>query len=155
MKFSHPTSSESQPSPRPPRAVDVLLGIEDETDDGIEFDPKRDISKKSLEGMKGELEGYRHFRNRLDFGYTAMHLSLLFPDRKAELKLNDNDFEGMKGQLEEYRRNGNWMGFGSTAFNLSILSAERAQIVGSNIVITPKMRKLTKEPRPLPLRSTL
>ena len=104
MRLSRP--HESQPSPRPPRAVDVLLGIEDETDDWIEFDPERDISKKSWEGMKGRLEEYRRDGNWKDFGDIAMRLSLLFPDRESELNLNDKDFEGMKGRLEEDRRNG-------------------------------------------------
>ena len=106
-------------------------------------------------GIKGKLEEFRSKGHWWNFGYIAMHLSLLFPDRKRELRLDDKDFEGMKGKLEEYRSNGNWWRFGCIAMNLSVLAAERAEILNGQIVIKPKLRKLTQAPRPLPERSQL
>ena len=195
MKFSRLSLDSIRP--RPARGAEVALGIHEEEDDGIEFDPRRDISKKDWEGMREELEGFRgtnwwafsHMAMRLSllfpdrkaelnlnntafegmkgrlekcrgmngqsFSRMAMRLSLLFPDRKRELNLDDKDFEGMKGKLEEFRSNGDWWNFSYIAMNLSVLAAERAEIVNGQIVITNKKPKLTREPKPLPVRSNI
>lgn len=54
--------SRELPSPegdRPPLGADVLLGMEGGQDDGIEFDPERDISEKDREAMIEEMNGWR------------------------------------------------------------------------------------------------
>ncbi len=148
MKLSRPSPDSIRP--RPARGVEVVSGFKDEEEDGIEFDPKRDISKKDWERMKETLEECRG-TNWWSFSNTATNLSILFPDRKAELNLNDEVFEGIKEKLEELRGT-NWEGFSGIAMNLSLIAAERAEILNGQIIITPKLPKLTSEPKPLPER---
>ncbi len=122
MRLSRPSPDSFHP--RPARGADILSGFLDEEDDGIEFDPQKDISEKSWDGMKEKYEGYRGGRWN-DFGTMAMRLLLIFPDRKAELKLNDEAFDGMKGQLEKCRDNKNRWDFSYMAMNLSLLFPDR------------------------------
>ena len=93
---------------------------------------------------------YHRRKNWWNFGFIAMYLSILFPQRKDELNLDEAAFEGMKGVLEWHRDGKNWLNFSEVAMYLSILASERAEILNGEIVITPKKPKLTREPKPLP-----
>ncbi len=113
-----------------------------------------DLNDEVFEVMKGELEK-RRGTDRWYFSRIAMHLSLLFPDRKADLNLDDAAFEGMRGKLEE-NRGKNWRGFSEMAMRLCVFASERAQIThDGRILITPKLPKLSSEPKPLPERLTI
>ena len=123
MKFSRLQSPDSF-RPRPARGAEVASGFKDEEDEGVEFDPKRDLLKKDWEGMKGELEELRGTA-WWSFSEMAMSLSLLFPDRKAELNLDDAAFGGIIGALEWSRGKKDWWSFSDIALNLSLLFPDR------------------------------
>ena len=111
MRFSHPSPQESV-RPRPARGAEVASGFKDEEDDGIEFDPKKDILKK--------------------------------------------DWDGMKEILEGFRRDTDWWDFSEMAMCLCVLAAQRAQLThDGRILLTHKPPKLSREPKPLPVRSNI
>lgn len=148
MRFSrqHPQS----PSERPPKA-ETFLAPEQRLDEGIEFDPQRDLTEKDWEAMKEKLETSRG-TFWPEFGFRAHELVLLFPDRRAELNLDSKAFSGMKGELAK-SRGSDWGRFSQGALDLAILAAQDARITpDGRIEITPKKRKLATEPPPLPQR---
>ena len=121
----HDSPGRSEPTkPRPARGAEVASGFKDEEEDGVEFDPKRDISKKDWERMKGQLEKKRAEKNWWHFSYVAMYLCILFPERKAELNLNEAVFSGIKSELVS-RRGSNWVGFSDVAMNLLLIFPDR------------------------------
>ena len=124
MRLPRPPSPDSI-RPRPARGADIAFGMEDEPEE-IEFDPNKDITKESWDGMKDELEENRLKKKWFEFSDNAMHLSLLFPQRKSELNLNDEAFEGMKWELERYRNvEENRVLFGFMAMRLYLLFPDR------------------------------
>ena len=76
----------------------------------------------------------------------AMRLSLLFPDRKVELNLNDEAFEGMKGRLEELRGR-DWWNFSYLSMNLSLLFPERKAQLDLNEAAFEGMKGQLEESR--------
>ncbi len=103
------------------------------------------------QGMKDQLESSRQDNDWGAFAYQAIHLKILFPNRKAELDLNDSAWQGMKQNLESNRRFNNWWHFANQAMRLKILAADKVEITDQGLEITmlpPESFKSEKKPRP-------
>ncbi len=137
--------------PRPKLGADVLLERKDEQDDGIEFNPGRDISEKDREAMIEEMNTCRD-TNWENFGCRAMNLALLFPDRREELGLDEKAFDGMRKRMDWNRRTRNWRGLGWSAMNLAVLASETSVIDShGDLRIVPKRPKtIGRKEVPLP-----
>ena len=147
MRLPHPPSPDFI-HPRPMRGAEVVAGFKDEEDDGVEFDPRRDISKKDWERMKGELEEYRGDDNEemtggewWTFGSVAKDLLILFPDRRAELNLDQEAFDGMKKIIEEDRGNNSWWDFGGDAADLVDIFPDRKKELDLTVEIFETMER--------------
>ena len=118
MRLSRPQSPDSI-RPRPARGAEVALGIHEE-EDGVEFDPKKDIFKEDWEGMKGKLEEFRRAEDWRGFGDMVAILFVLFPNRRADLRLDTEALNGMKEELKSSRHNKEWWRFYDMAKALSL-----------------------------------
>ncbi len=136
------TNQFSEIKPRPTKGHEVASRIEDEQDDGIEFDPKRDITKKEKKQMYQLLEEHRQGVNRkhmegvissdrdgyiseLWFSEIARALYILYPEYRKELKLDDAVFAQMKKALNKTHFGFEYHDAARLAFNLFILFPER------------------------------
>ncbi len=80
-----------------------------------------------------------------------MNLKILFPDKIAELGLNDSTWQGMKDKLDSFRQDNNWWGFVNQAIRLKILAADKVEVADQGLEITmlpPESFKSEKKPRP-------
>ncbi len=84
--------------------------------------------------------------------WGAMRLSVLFPDHRKGLGLDDPKvFEGMKEAMEEHREKKNWVDFEGIAMNLAVLASEESLIDShGDLRIVPKLPRIGREPTPLP-----
>ena len=102
--------------------------------------------------MRKTLEKYRN-TDWYDFSYLAQCMKLLFPNRQAELGLDDLAWQEMRKKLEEYR-NTDWYYFSYLAQRMQILSAEEAYINDQGELVI-NMRKpkvdLHQEKPPMPV----
>ena len=146
MKFSSSQSPDSF-RPRPARGAEVASGFHDEKDDGIEFDPRRDIFNNDIEEMKREIGKKNYLGNWWNFSRIASNFSLLFPDRKCELNLNDEAFDGILRRLKEFRHKKDWWNFVSTAVNLCTLFPERKKELKLNGTIFEAIMEKLEEYR--------
>ena len=147
MRLLRRPFSES-PKPRPARGADVAFAIEHEENNKVEFDPKRDISRASWEGMKKSLEGLSGV-NWKAFSDLASSIFIVFPERRSELKLDEEAFEGMKRKLGEIRDEGylDWWDFGNMAAHVCLLFPERRSELNLDKEVLDGMKKSLEEYR--------
>ncbi|MFH1426323.1 MAG: hypothetical protein ABIG66_02715 [Candidatus Kerfeldbacteria bacterium] len=115
--------------PRLPKATEVI-GIPEQPQEEVCFNPETDITEEDWEGMKQQLDSSRQNNEWWNCSLFAMSMSILFPNRKQELGLDDEAWDGMKQYLDTFRQDNNWGHFSSLAMNISILFPDRKQELG-------------------------
>lgn len=107
----------------------------------VSFDPEKEITNEDWERMKENLKN-RRGDNWPNFFIRAVEIKLLFPDRTAELRLDDERVLGaMKEGLGKYRQKNKWWQFSEAAMEAKILFPERAAELGLDEQARKEMKK--------------
>jgi len=85
------------------------------------FDVDQDITAEDWQRMLGELQKCRKGERWGAFAWRAIDLTILFPDRKGELGLDDVAWEAMLSELRRHREQPDWASFAWQASRLAIL----------------------------------
>lgn len=107
-------------SPRP-RAAEILAAKDNEQD-SVSFNPDQDLTAEIFSKVKEELDSYRQESKWGLFTSVAYNLAFLYPERKAELGLDEEAWLGIKGELDLCREESQMNQFYNVAkkFNFTI-----------------------------------
>ena len=122
------------------------VGLDEQEKEKLRFDPETEILDTDWQGMKDQLEQERKNGNWQGFAYLAMRMSILRPDQKTELNIDDIAWQGMRGELGRILSR-NWFDFISLAMHMSILRPDQKAELNIDGAIWKKMKNRLKKRR--------
>jgi len=107
--------------------IHELTVEEPEKQEGLPFDPERDLTEEDWVNMKKQLEKYKIEEDWSKFSEHAMAMRVIDPD--IDLGIEDTDWENMETQLNDFRENATswgqhqWANFASQASKMKIIDS--------------------------------
>ena len=107
----------------------------------LPFDAERDIGPEIIQRIKRDLRHTREGRRWDSFVAIAKCLKLLFPQRQADLGLDEQAYQGVRGRLEQYIRDKHWGNFLTYAVDAKLLFPHHQNELGLTEVFWKEMQK--------------
>ena len=81
---------------------------EPEKKEGLPFDVERDITEEDWKKLIDTLSGYRVGGEWYEFGWQAMAMKIIFPDKFSDVALDETVWHEMKKRLDGWRIESRW-----------------------------------------------